>query len=79
MIPGTSIDSAGALLPHLDFRQPYVVEGADNFLAGTSLMDLISPGVWVAHLKFANGHQYHAEAQRTDGRWSVSIGPAEGG
>ena len=72
------IDSTAALRPSVDFRLPYTVQGADNFLSGTSLSDLLSPGVWVAHLRFSNGHVYHAEARRDEGVWVVDIGPAEG-
>lgn len=72
------IDSGEVMHPSVDFQQPYTIEGADNVLAGTTWADLVSPGVWVAHLKFPNGHAYHAEAQRVDGRWWVSIAPAEG-
>jgi hypothetical protein len=73
------VDSTGELRPSVDFRQSYRVQGADNFLTGTSLSDLVSPGAWVAHLRFANGHEYHAEARRNGGVWVVHIGPPEGG
>lgn len=71
------IDS-GALRPSIDFRLPYEIEGADNELAGTSPSELLSPGVWVGHLKFPDGHVYHAEARRDEGVWAVEIGPTEG-
>jgi hypothetical protein len=72
------VDSSAALRPSVDFRFPYEIEGADNYLTGTSLSDLLSLGAWVAHLHFANGHVYHAEARRDAGTWVVEIGPAEG-
>ena len=57
-----------------DFALPYEVVGADNFLGGTSLIDLMSPGVYVATLHFTNAHEYEAEAVRGgDGVWQVTI------
>ena len=70
------VDSGEVLRPSIDFRQAYAITGADNFLAGTSVADLVSPGVWVAHLEFVNGHVYHAEARRWQGHWVVTIEPA---
>ena len=72
------IDSSALLRPSIDFRLPYEIKGVDNFLAGTSPSELFSPGVWVGHLHFRNGHVYHAEARREGGVWAVEIGPAEG-
>jgi hypothetical protein len=72
------VDSGGVLRPSVDFRQPYEITGADNYLAGTSFADVLSPGIWVGHLEFANGHAYHAEARRWQGHWVVTIQPAEG-
>jgi hypothetical protein len=72
-----SLDS-GQMHPSMDFKQPYSIQGADNYLSGTGATDLLSPGVWVAHLRFTNGHTYHAEAQRLEGRWWVAISPGEG-
>jgi hypothetical protein len=72
------IDSSAVLHPSVDFRLPYRVVGADNFLTGTSPSALVSLGAWVAHLHFSNGHVYHAEARRDEGVWVVDIGPAEG-
>jgi hypothetical protein len=72
------VDSSAQLRPSIDFRLPYEIQGADNYLTGTSLGDLVSFGAWVAHLRFSNGHEYHAEARRDEGVWVVSIGPAEG-
>src|SRR5690349_6040663 len=43
------VDSGAVLRPSVDFRQTYEITGADNYLAGTSLADLVSPGIWVAH------------------------------
>ncbi len=57
-----------------DFALPYEIVGADNFLGGTSLIDLMSPGVYVATLQFPNGHEYEAEALRGEGGiWQVTI------
>ena len=57
-----------------DFALPYEIIGADNFLGGTSLIDLMSPGVYVATLHFTNAHEYEAEAVRGgDGVWQVTI------
>ena len=70
------VDSGEVLRPSVDFRQAYTITGADNFLAGTSFADAVSPGVWVAHLEFVNGHVYHVEAQRWQGHWVVRIEPA---
>ncbi len=66
--------------PATDFRRPYTVEGVDNFPAGSSPMDFldVTKGVYVAHLVFAGGHEYHVEAMQHDGRWSVSLSAAEG-
>jgi hypothetical protein len=66
--------------PKADFRGSYRTTGADDELRGTSLLDMLDPAAaaYVAHLVFANGHEYHVEAVREDGRWSVSLSPAEG-
>lgn len=72
------VRGGSAFQPALDFHQPYEIRGADNVPAGMSLGDLLSPGIWVAHLHFAEGHAYHAEAWRDGGRWVVSLEPAEG-
>ena len=65
------IDTAAVLT---DFVLPYETVGADNFLAGASLIDLLSPGVYVATLQFTNGREYEAEAVRGgDGVWQVTI------
>jgi len=66
--------------PKVDFRGSYRTTGADNFPRGTSLWEMLDPAAaaYVAHLVFANGHIYHAEAVREDGRWFVSLSPAEG-
>jgi hypothetical protein len=57
-----------------DFPLPYEIIGPDNFSGRTSLMELLSPRVYIATLKFANGHEYEAEAVRTeDGVWQVTI------
>ena len=72
------IDSGDVLRPSVDFGQTYEIMGADNYLAGTGFADLVSPGIWVAHLHFANDHTYHAEARRWEGHWVVTIEPAEG-
>ena len=71
------VDSGAVLRPSIDFRQTYEITGADNYLAGTGPADLMSPGVWVGHLHFANDHTYHAEARRWEGHWVVTIEPAE--
>jgi len=72
------IDSSAVLRPSIDFRLPYKIKGADNFLTGTSPSELLSLGAWVGHLHFPNGHVYHAEARCDEGAWAVEIGPAEG-
>jgi hypothetical protein len=66
--------------PRVDFRTRYRTTGADNYLRGTNVLDLLDPAAeaYVAHLAFANGHIYHVEAVREDGRWYVSLSPAEG-
>ena len=67
----TSIDTAAL---RTDFALSYEIVGADNFLGGTSLTDLISPGVYVATLRFANRHEYEVEARRgPNGVWEVAI------
>jgi hypothetical protein len=65
--------------PRVDFHSKYLATGADAYPRGTSLMALLDPGAssYVVHLEFANGHTYHAEAVRQDGRWVVSLEPAE--
>lgn len=76
-----STTSTGATWdPRVDFRSRYRTTGADNFLRGTSTWQLLDPAAsaYVAHLEFANGHEYHVEAVREDGRWFVSLEPAEG-
>jgi hypothetical protein len=66
-----SVDTAAFIS---DFALPYEIVGADNFLGGTSLIDLMSPGVYVSTLHFTNGHEYEAEALRgQDGIWQVTI------
>lgn len=74
----STVAGGGRLHPAEDFRRSYALIGADHFLAGSSLSDLVGPGVLVAHARFANGHTYHVEAQRIAGRWHVVIEPAEG-
>jgi hypothetical protein len=66
--------------PREDFRTRYRTTGPDDYLRGTSVLDLLDPAAaaYVAHLEFANGHIYHAEAVREGGRWYVSLSPAEG-
>jgi len=57
-----------------DFALPYDIVGADNELGGSSLADLMSPGVYVAILHFTNGREYDVEAARgEDGVWHVTI------
>jgi hypothetical protein len=72
-----AVRGGGALNPAVDFREPYVLAGADNFPAGDGLLDWLGPGVLVAHARFRNGHTYHVEAQRIGWHWSVSLEPAE--
>jgi hypothetical protein len=66
-------------VPRRDFRLPYVTEGADNFLGGMSWIDLLTSGVYVAHLRFTNNTEYHVAASRRRllGSWIVSLQPAE--
>jgi hypothetical protein len=57
-----------------DFALPYDIVGADNELGGSSLADLMSPGVYVAILHFTNGREYDVEAARgEDGVWHITI------
>jgi len=67
-------------VPRADFHATYRTTGADDEIRGTSLLDMLDPAaaVYIAHLAFANGHIYHVEAVREDGRWYVSLSPAEG-
>jgi hypothetical protein len=47
---------------------------ADNMLVGTTLLDLLSPGVYVAHVRAPNGRDYHVEAIReTRKQWRVTL------
>jgi hypothetical protein len=61
-----------------DLGTNYELTGADNNLAGTSLLDLLGPGIYVAHARSSNGLELHVEARRFEGRWMVSLSPAEG-
>jgi hypothetical protein len=72
-----SVRGDSALIPAVDCRLPYELRGVDNFPAGSGLLDLLSPGILVAHARFANGHVYHVEARRVWGRWQVTLEPAE--
>ncbi len=57
-------------------RQPRTIEvlSADNFLAGTTLADMLGPGVLVAHIRSQYGQELHAEAMRGTGHvWRVSL------
>ena len=66
-----SVDTAAVIS---DFALPYAIVGADNELGGSSLADLMSPGVYVAILHFTNGREYDVEAAREEGGiWHVSI------
>jgi hypothetical protein len=57
-----------------DFALPYDIVGVDNELGGSSLIDLMSPGVYVAILHFTNGREYDVEAARgEDGVWHATI------
>ena len=66
--------------PRVDFRGSYRTTDADDEIRGTNLLDMLDPAaaVYIAHLAFVNGHIYHVEAVREDGRWYVSLSPAEG-
>ena len=57
-----------------DFPLPYEIIGPDNISGRASPMEFFSPRVYTATLRFANGHEYEAEAVRTeDGVWQVTI------
>lgn len=57
-----------------DFSEPYEILGPAHFTGRSSLTALLEPRVYIATLKFANGHEYEAEALRTeDGVWQVDI------
>ena len=56
--------------------QPRTIEvlAADNFLSGTTLADIFSPGVLVAEIRSQYGQELHAEAVRQKGHvWRVSL------
>lgn len=74
-----SVRGDGARVPSRDFRESYELTGADNYLAGTSLLGFMGPGVMVAHARLRNGSTYHVEAQRIRGTWHVQFQPAEDG
>ena len=50
------------------------VLASDNFLAGPTLADILSPGVLVAEIRSQYGQELHAEAVRGSGHlWRVSL------
>ena len=71
------LNAGAAATASTDFVSDYEISGADNYLAGTSWFDLVSPGIWVGHLVFSNAAEYHVEARKVRGRWGVSISTAE--
>ena len=56
----------------------YELTGADNTPGGMSLLDLLGPGVYVAHACSSNDRALHVEARRSVGRWIVLLSAAEG-
>ena len=58
-------------------RHPYQTEGADNYIGGEGIMNLVAGGVYVAHLRFPDSAEYHVEAWREGRRWQVVLATAE--
>ena len=56
----------------------YELVGEDNYPRGDSILDMLSPGVLVAHAVARDGKELHVETWLEGGRWRVSIEPAEG-
>ncbi len=78
--PGVTDSEFVTLIPEQDLAtklaEPRTIEvlAADNFLGGTTLADILSPGVLVAEIRSQYGQELHAEAMRGKGHvWRVSL------
>jgi hypothetical protein len=78
--PGVTDSEFVTLIPEQDLAtklaEPRTIEvlAADNFLGGTTLADILSPGVLVAEIRSQYGQELHAEARRGQGHvWRVSL------
>ena len=54
---------------------PYTLEYVDNYLAGTSLKDVVSTGWMLWNVQYSDGRRWEAEALRRDTLWIVVLRP----